>query len=87
MYFNVNIIEAQNRVVKSKNVNTIGLPNKTIDTSLAIANDILADLGFKLNIMQTKRVGKVRPDGWCPWLIELINAIDAVTLIESKFYF
>lgn len=80
------INEAQNRLVKSKNVivfNVLEQPNETEITSLSIANNMLTDLALKLNIIQAKRIGKTRSGGR-PLLIEFNNAADSRSLLKSK---
>lgn len=80
------IYEAQNRLIKSKNVivfNIAELPGETEATSLSIANNMLSDLALNINITQAKRIGKACPDGR-PLLLEFNNTADSRSLLKCK---
>jgi len=80
------INEAQNRLVKSKNIiifNNKELPNKAAIISISVSNSLLTDLALNLTIVQVKRIGKYRP-GRPVFLLEFKNADDARSLLKCK---
>lgn len=70
------INEAQNRLVKSKNImvfNIFELPNESNNTSLSVAKELLSDLSLDLDIIQAKRIGNAR-SGRRPLLLKFNDA-------------
>lgn len=80
------INEAQNRLVKSKNImvfNILELPNESDNTSLSVAKELLLDLALDLDIIQAKRIGNARSGGR-PLLLKFNDANESRLLLRNK---
>jgi len=80
------INEAQNRLVKSKNIiifNILELPNESDNTSLSVAKELLSDLALDLVIIQATRIGNARSGGR-PLLLKFNNANEPRLLLRNK---
>jgi len=80
------INEAQNRLVKSKNImvfNILELPNESDNTSLSVAKKLLLDLALDFDIIQAKRIGNARSGGR-PLLLKFKDANESRLLLRNK---
>lgn len=80
------INEAQNRLVKSKNIivfNVLELPNESDNTSLSVAKELLSDIALDLDIIQAKRIGNARSGGR-PLLLKFNDANESRLLLRNK---
>lgn len=80
------INEAQNRLVKSKNIivfNILELPNESDNTSLSVAKEFMSDIALDLDIVQAKRIGNARSGGR-PLLLKFNDANEPRLLLRNK---
>jgi len=77
------INEAQNRLVKSKNIMVFNILNESDNTSLSVAKELLSDLALDFDIIQAKRIGNARFGGR-PLLLKFNDANESRLLLRNK---
>ncbi|XP_050536307.1 uncharacterized protein LOC126902750 [Daktulosphaira vitifoliae] len=81
------ITEAQNRVLKQKNVifyNIIETPNETLESSCKIVSDLIKDISLDLKVNSVKRLGKPHYNRIRPILVECDSIANVSKLLKNK---